>query len=34
MIKKYGKSGGDLYHDNCFYVQLMKNRELKEDYEW
>ena len=21
MIKKYGSSGGDLYHDNCFYVQ-------------
>ena len=20
MIKKYGSSGGDLYHDNCFYV--------------
>ena len=21
MIKKYGSNGGDLYHDNCFYVQ-------------
>ena len=21
MIKKYGSSGGDLYHDNCFHVQ-------------
>ena len=21
MISKYGQSGGDLYHDNCFYVQ-------------
>ena len=21
MIQKYGSSGGDLYHDNCFYVQ-------------
>jgi hypothetical protein len=21
MINKYGNSGGDLYHDNCFYVQ-------------
>ena len=21
MINKYGSSGGDLYHDNCFYVQ-------------
>ena len=21
MISKYGTSGGDLYHDNCFYVQ-------------
>ena len=21
MIKKYSSSGGDLYHDNCFYVQ-------------
>jgi hypothetical protein len=21
MISKYGDSGGDLYHDNCFYVQ-------------
>jgi hypothetical protein len=21
MISKYGSSGGDLYHDNCFYVQ-------------
>ena len=20
MISKYGSSGGDLYHDNCFYV--------------
>ena len=21
MIQKYGSSGGDLYHDNCFYIQ-------------
>ena len=21
MIKKYSSSGGELYHDNCFYVQ-------------
>ena len=21
MIQKYGSSGGDLYHDNCFHVQ-------------
>jgi len=21
MIKRYGNSGGDLYHDNCFYVE-------------
>ena len=21
MINKYGQSGGDLFHDNCFYVQ-------------
>ena len=21
MIQKYSSSGGDLYHDNCFYVQ-------------
>ena len=21
MISKYNSSGGDLYHDNCFYVQ-------------
>ena len=28
MIKKYGRSGGDLYHDNCFYVQMI-NRKLK-----
>ena len=22
MIAKYGNSGGDLYHDNCFFVQM------------
>ncbi len=22
MISKYSSSGGDLYHDNCFYVQM------------
>jgi len=22
MISKYSNSGGDLYHDNCFYVQM------------
>ncbi len=22
MIQKYSSSGGDLYHDNCFYVQM------------
>ena len=21
MVNKYGESGGDLYHDNCFYIQ-------------
>ena len=26
MIKKYGSSGGDLYHDNCFYVTNEKPR--------
>ena len=40
MINKYGQSGGDLYHDNCFYVQtdtpklkkiIMDNK--KEDYD-
>ena len=32
MIKKYGSSGGDLYHDNCFYVQN-KNPKIEKDYE-
>ena len=32
MIKKYGQSGGDLYHDNCFYVQN-KNPKIETDYE-
>ena len=22
MIKKYSSSGGELYDDNCFYVQM------------
>jgi len=32
MIKKYGSSGGDLYHDNCFYVQNEKPK-IETDYE-
>ena len=32
MIKKYGSSGGDLYHDNCFYVTNQKPR-IETDYE-
>ena len=32
MIKKYGSSGGDLYHDNCFYVTNEKPR-IETDYE-
>ena len=31
MIKKYGSSGGDLYHDNCFYVTNEKPR-IETDY--
>ena len=31
MIKKYDSSGGDLYHDNCFYVQSDKPR-MDKDY--
>ena len=33
MIKKYGSSGGELYHDNCFYVQTDKPK-IETDYEW
>ena len=32
MISKYGSSGGDLYHDNCFYVTNQKPR-IETDYE-
>ena len=32
MISKYGSSGGDLYHDNCFYVQSDKPR-IEKDYD-
>jgi hypothetical protein len=32
MIKKYGSSGGDLYHDNCFYVTNEKPT-IREDYD-
>ena len=32
MIKKYGSSGGDLYHDNCFYVTNQKPK-IETDYE-
>ena len=31
MINKYGSSGGDLYHDNCFYVQN-STPTIREDY--
>jgi len=31
MINKYGTSGGDLYHDNCFYVQTDTPR-IETDY--
>ena len=31
MISKYGQSGGDLYHDNCFYVQT-DTPTIREDY--
>ena len=31
MINKYGQSGGDLYHDNCFYVQT-DTPKIEEDY--
>ena len=31
MILKYGQSGGDLYHDNCFYVQNSTPR-IEKDY--
>ncbi len=31
MIKKYGSSGGDLYHDNCFYVSNEVPK-ITEDY--
>ena len=32
MISKYGSSGGDLYHDDCFYVQTDKPR-IEKDYD-
>ena len=31
MISKYGSSGGDLYHDNCFHVQNSIPT-MREDY--
>ena len=31
MISKYGSSGGDLYHDNCFYVQT-DTPKIEKDY--
>ena len=31
MISKYGSSGGDLYHDNCFHVQN-DTPTIREDY--
>jgi len=31
MIQKYSSSGGDLYHDNCFYVQTDTPR-IENDY--
>jgi len=31
MNSRYGSSGGDLYHDNCFYVQSDKPR-IEENY--
>ena len=31
MINKYGSSGGDLYHDNCFYVQT-DTPKIEKDY--
>jgi hypothetical protein len=31
MINKYGNSGGDLYHDNCFFVQTDTPR-IETDY--
>ena len=35
MIKKYSSSGGDLYEDNCFYVQhpIMKVDDEGKQYE-
>ena len=35
MIQKYNSSGGDLYHDNCFYVQnpIMKVDDEGKQYE-
>ena len=32
MISKYGSSGGDLYHDNCFYVSN-ETPKIVEDYQ-
>ena len=32
MINKYGNSGGDLYHDNCFYV-TNEIPKIVEDYQ-
>ena len=31
MISKYGNSGGDLYHDDCFYVQT-DTPKIEKDY--
>ena len=35
MIQKYSSSGGDLYHDNCFYVRhpIMKVDDEGKQYE-
>ena len=32
MISKYGSSGGDLYHDNCFYL-TNEVPKIVEDYQ-
>ena len=35
MISKYNRSGGELYNDNCFYVQrpIMKVDDEGKEYE-
>ena len=32
MILKVWRSGGDLYHDNCFYVQTDSTPKYETDY--